>query len=492
MYACFSDKEWRTMAATTLVAVVAMSLLAVVRLGLPTGGRLSLGLVVALCVPLTLYRSRTWSSVTGAYLLLALWVLLATLSVNNIYEWLSPAGATPDMPALYGDDRSYYRWALHYYDGRVDVPHVAFPGLPVMILLSWKLLGVNVVWPVTMNVTFTLTAIVITSITAVRLLGKREIAPSETTIGTLTLLGCALLTFMLSHGAAVLKEAAVTLSMSVVGAVLAVFVDNRHLEARHYMAFAIACVMLAFIRTTYMYLVMLALIVVALGNVKSRVPHVALLLAITVATFVVGDSVAYYSFERHALIISGGERMQSLFIVGESQQPYLNLIGNYFHYPIWKRLVLLPLTTAVQYIIPFPWSYGRTLLFGEILARCSYGWYMVGGLAMFYYLFLSWRERYSLGAWAWVAPTLFAAVAYISAGSVSRYVVPIQAMFVPVALWALCVARADSKVKRLMLWWAVVYAVVMVVTLVTCYQIQVNYLRSLNEYYRSLRELQSN
>ncbi len=486
------DRSWRVVSATMLVSAIALTSGAVWNLGTTTGLQLAVGLFVAFTIPLFIYRSRRWATPAGALVLLAVWTVMGVLAISNINQWLTPPGATAAMPALHSDDMSYYKWALHYYDGRVPAPHVAFPGLPVMILVTWKVLGVSVVWPVVMNVMFTLTAFVFTSFTTVRLLRHRAHSFNARTLGTLAIAGCALLGYLISQGTVVLKEASVAMSMAVIGSVMAVFVRERHLSLRHYAGFVIACVVLAFTRTTYMYLVMLALVIVALGNVKSRVPHVTLLLGLAIAAFVAGDSVAYYSFERHMVILSGGERMQRLFIVGESQQPYLNLIGDYFNYPIWRRILLLPLTSAVQFIIPFPWTYDREIGITEMVSRAGYGWYAVGGMALFYYALMSWRRRYTLGAWAWMPAVVFMAIAYVSAGSVSRYATAVQPWFVPIAVWVVSAVRHDSELRRKLRWWALAYVVVLAVTLVVCYRIQINYLRSLDEYYiRLTREMQS-
>lgn len=478
---------------TALVAVAAVSAGAVSTLGMETGWRLAVAMTVAYVLPAALYHTRPYSTPAGHYVLLAVWLLMSVMAIENVAVWTAPEGADAEWPAFQSDSKGYYAWALHYYDGRCDAPRVAFPGLPFLMLVLWKLLGVNVVWPVAMNACFTLTAIVVAAVTAVRLLAGRTMARPSRWMATAALVCGALLFFLLSQGVCVLKEAAVTLSMSVVGLVLAVFVTDRHLRARHYAAFVAACLLLAFTRTTYMYFVLLALGIIALGNIKTHVPHTALLVALAIIAFVAGDSVAYYSFERHVSIISGGERMQRLFMVGQSQQPYLDMVGNYFTYPIWQRVALLPLTCSVQFFIPFPWLYNGWTSLHEAVARCGYGWYAVGGTALFYYAAMSWRQRFSLGAWAWVPALIYAAIAYLTAGSVSRYSLAVEVMFVPVTVWVLCAVIADRSLRRWFAGWAVVFVIVAVITLVVCHDIQMGYLRDLNDYYheRAIQHLDS-
>ena len=467
-----------------LIAIAAVAAGAVTVLGVDTGWRLALALTVAYALPMVIYNRRSWSTATGHYVLLATWLLMAAISIENVMVWTAPDGATAEWPFFESDSRGYYAWALHYYDGRCDAPPVAFPGLPFMMLVLWELFGVNVVWPVAMNVCFTLMAIVIAAWTTVRLLHGRQQARPDRWLGNAALVCGMLLFFLLSESTCILKEAAVALSMSAVGLVLAVFVTDRHLQAKHYAAFVAACLLLAFTRTTYMYFVLLALGIIALGNIKTHVPHTVLLVVLALIAFIAGDSVAYYSFERHVSIISGGERMQRLFMVGQSQQPYLDMVGNYFTYPIWRRLLLLPLSCSVQFIIPFPWIYEGWTTLHEATARCGFGWYAVGGTALFYYAAMSWRRRYWLGTWAWVPAIIFATIAYVTAGSVSRYVLPVEVMFIPVTVWVLSVISGDGGLRRLFIGWAIVFIIALAVTLAVCYDIQVRYLNDLSEYYK--------
>ncbi len=469
---------------TMLLAVSAVAAGAVTVLGADTGWRLALALTVAYALPMAVYNRQSWSTAGGHYVLLATWLLMSAISVENVMVWTAPDGASAEWPLFESDSRGYYAWALHYYDGRCDAPPVAFPGLPFMMLVLWKLFGVNVVWPVAMNVCFTLLAIVIAAMTTVRLLRGRELARPDRWLGNAALVCGMLLFFLLSESTCVLKEAAIALSMSAVALVLAVFVTDRHLRVKHYVAFVAACLLLAFTRTTYMYFVLLALVIIAMGNYKTHLPHTLLLVVLALIAFVAGDSVAYYSFERHVSIISGGERMQRLFMVGPNQQPYLDMVGNYFTYPIWRRLLLLPLSCSVQFIIPFPWIYDGWTSLHEVAARCGFGWYAVGGTALFYYGAMSWRQRYKLGAWAWVPALIFATIAYTTAGSVSRYALPVEVMFIPVAVWVMSCVCHDLSLRRLFIVWAILFVIVLTITLIVCHDIQVTYLNNLNEYYK--------
>jgi len=111
----------------------------------------------------------------------------------------------------------------------------------------------------------------------------------------------------------------------------------------------------------------------------------------------------------------------------------------------------------------------------------------VGGIALFYYLFIAWRRRGgTLGAWAWWPVLCFLAIAYVMAGSVNRYVLPIEQLFVPVAVYVLHLLRY-RRYRRAMMWWSIAYVVVLGSALIVCHRIQTNYLRALSEHYSRIR-----
>ena len=178
--------------------------------------------------------------------------------------------------------------------------------------------------------------------------------------------------------------------------------------------------------------------------------------------------------------------MARAFKIGIVQQPYFTLIGDYYHYPEWKRLLLLPITAGVQYIIPFPWLYDlENADFMSILPRMREMWYFVGGTCIYYYLYINGLhyKQNNLGMWAWWPLVTFLGIAFITGGSVSRYVLPLQPLFVVIALYVLLQVKIGNYRRSFAIWMAV-YVLMLIATLILCYHTQVEYLNSLDEYYR--------
>ena len=66
---------------------------------------------------------------------------------------------------------------------------------------------------------------------------------------------------------------------------------------------------------------------------------------------------------------------------------------------------------------------------------------------------------------------VYAAIAYLVAGSVARYVAPILPLFVPIAVYVLCRVYEGHR-RKSFLWWWIVLALVITVVLLLCLEIQ--------------------
>lgn len=459
-----------------LAEVVLFALLAVMassHYGMADGARITAGFLVAYLIPrVVLMRARA-TSVTAAIILLLLALLFIYVDFKRLTIWTFFDGYTLQEPNIGGDGRAFYKWALHHYDGRYEDVKVVYPGFPMMMLAMWKVLGLNVVWPLAMNLMFTLTSVVLTGMTTRRLLSGRVSARPETLLwGGMAL--SALLLYYFVMGTAILKEGPIFISMAMAAYALAsMSADDpeRHRPWRDIILFVVACLMLGFVRTTCLYFVALGVVVVSLQHLQRDWRMSLAMLAVVAVSLFLGNMFSSYSFDRHAEIAGGGWNMQRFYVVGDSRSFYRELLDYYFLYPAWHKALMLPLTASVQFIIPLPWTYYETSHFINVLSRMTYGWYVVGGISLFYYLFVSWRRGANMGAWAWWAALSYAAIAYITAGSVARYVSPIQPLFVPVAMFVLC-RLWEGHWRKAFLWWSVFYVILLATALVLSLEIQ--------------------
>ena len=79
--------------------------------------------------------------------------------------------------------------------------------------------------------------------------------------------------------------------------------------------------------------------------------------------------------------------------------------------------------------------------------------------------------------WAWWPLVTFACMSYVTGGLVSRYALPIQPLFVVIALYVFLHFK-EGRYRRSFTMWMIVYTLILVATLVFCYHTQVDYLRS--------------
>ncbi len=449
-----------------------------------------LAFIVAYLIPRLLYSQSKLSCRSGQWLLLVVSTLLTLYMIYSMKVWTNHSDFSLEMPDLHSDDGCYYSWALSHYDGRCPSPKIPFKGLPLFMLGLWKVLGVSVVWPMALNFMFTLLSIVIAGKISNRLLSHRFPNVSPASISALTMLLASLLCFLLSQCARIQKEAGCTLGITMVGYCLAGFASETPLskneKRRDIIIFVAGTLILALIRTNFAYFAMIGAAMMAFARGRSQWKRGALLAVVALSITVLFSILFSYGFGQQYRTIDGGDAMALAFKMGFLQQPYLSLIGDYYHYPEWERLLLLPITAGVQYIIPFPWLYdyeGVEMM--NILPRIRFMWYFVGGVCIYYYLYINvlHHKHSNLGMWAWWPLVSFLFIAFITGGSVSRYVLPLQPLFVVIAIYVLLHVKEGSY-RRSFIIWMIVYTLVLIATLIVCYHIQLNYFESLDEYYR--------
>ena len=449
-----------------------------------------LSLTVAYLIPRFIYsRSRYWCK-WGHWLLLTIGFLLALYVVLSIKVCTIDVAYTLEEPNLHSDDGNYYAWALSHYDGRCPSPTVTIKGLPLIMLWQWKILGVSIAWPMALNYMFTLLTIVMTGKVACRMLCHKFDDFKPSTISTLAMLMVALMGFLVSQGLRIQKEAGCSLGLLLVGYTLAGIANGetltKHERNRDIAIFVTGCLLMAMVRTNFCYFAIVGAAMMAFSNHRAHWKYGAVLTLIAAVITVAFSIIFSYSFGQQYRTVDGGDAMALAFKVGVVQQPYFAIIGDYYHYPEWKRLLLLPVTAGVQYVIPFPWLYDyshASIL--NLLPRFRVMWYFVGGACLHYFLYITilHHKNSNLGIWAWWPLVLFMIIAFITGGSVSRYALPLQPLFVVIALYVLLNVK-QGNYRRSFTIWMIIYVFVLVAVLVVCYNAQSEYLNNLNEFYR--------
>ena len=449
------------------IAVAILAMVAIGHFGWADGMRITLSYFIAYLVPrVVLTRSRGYSVAAG-FILLVVAALVIPIDIIRLMHWTRLDEFSLSFPNIQGDGRTYYKGALAIYNSSLAHQRIpAQPGFSIMIVGLWKLFGVSVVWPQAMNLMFTLTSVVLTGLTTRRLLAGR-VTQRATTLVVMGMALCAMLCHYLVIGTSVIKEGTIYLAISMAGFALAAMAacdEERHLLWRDIILLVLAAVLITIVRASYLYFLMLGVALMALPHWRRDWPMALSVLAVLVLLMMGGRYLELYSLERHSEVVGGGWNMNRFYINSETQQPYKSLMGYYFLYSPLHRLFMLPIPLAAQFVSPLP----STSLAGgyiTLISRFSWGWYFIGGISLFYFVVLSWRRQDNMGAWPWWPALVFAAIAHVMAGSVIRYVLPIQPLFVPVTAYVL--ARLyNGQWRRQFRIWTIIYIVLLIAALV--------------------------
>ena len=472
------------MVALVLVAIATLSTLPLVQ-AVQTTAALS----VAYVAPRWLYVRSAHCSLAGRWVLLVAALFLAAIAVPFLYRCTVRCGASFQMPFLWGDARDYYEWALAHYDGSAVEPKVTFWGYSLLIIALWKVLGVSVIWPVAANVMATLFAIVLTGHVAARIAQSQQ---SRT--ATLAMLMIAVQGFFMSQGAQMLKEPWVYLAITLIayalsgqlekryekGSRFSVFgfqfsgrtrqqtTDNRQPIVHFALVFALGCFILAAVRAKYVNFVFIGIVLLAVAGKMCQWRHYGTLLVITLLCWWLGMAMTdHYTVVQQVNNVTGEGGMATIFA---PEGAYDRLLGDYFHYPVWKKLLYLPLTCGVQWIIPFPWlPQGESTQWLSIVPRMRWGWYVLSGVVVYFYLFQSWRRGWQWAVWAWFPMMCFVGIAYMTSGTVSRYILPFEPWWMALAAQPMSRLMSGNPGSKRLVWFVVAYVALMAIVLYLCY-----------------------
>ena len=458
-----------------IVEAIAVAILAIVAthlFGWNDGMKITISFFIAYLVPRVILTRARGYSVAAGFILLAVAVMIVPFDIFRLLQWTRLDEFTLAFPDIQGDGRTYYKGALAMYNSSLTSQNSLIqPGFSMMIVGLWKLFGVSVVWPQAMNLMFTLTSLVLTGLTTRRLLTGR-MAMSASSLVVLGMALCAMLCHYFVIGTSLLKEGTIYLAMALAGfslAAMAACDEERHSPWRDIILLALAAMLITIVRASYLYFLMLGVALMAIPNWRRDWLMALGAIAVLVLLLAAGRYLELYSIERHGEVIGGGWNMNRFYINSETQQPYKSLLGYYFLYSPLHRLFMLPIPLAAQFVSPLPWTHLGGISYVNLISRFTWGWYFIGGTALFYFLVLSWRRHENMGAWAWWPALVFAAIAHVMAGSVIRYVLPIQPFFVPMAAFVLGRCH-EGRWRRQFHIWAIIYIILLLVALVISFK----------------------
>ncbi|MCM1037005.1 MAG: hypothetical protein NC406_06755 [Bacteroides sp.] len=416
--------------------------------------RAGIGFTLALAVTGAAYAAVPCRSRAGAMLLLAVATALFVGAVTNVNFFTLGSGGTAEWPYFQNVD-AFDCWG----DAMRIVERGPLPVQPeayATALLMYTL-GHDAFTALMPGLLSALLSIVITGAIAGRLTGRRDIA-----LGSM--LALSLMCYFMVQATVLIKDVPLALGMAL-GALALVRLDGGSRGPATWLAAVAAVVVMAVYRPNTLNFLALGALIFAVRR-RGILPFAGVA-AMAVAARV---GVMYVLSYIPATYDSG---MSDMYIAasgsGGGDGTVDSLLAAYPAMPVWKRLMLLPATVVMQFLIPFPWDWASDRLFGPTvpLAHCQYTWYAAGALLVYWAAVLARRSpapMVRLGLWA---AACYIITAYLFAGRISRYALPLLPLMMPMVAYTATVAWRRRSLRV----WLAVFALGMTATLLICHKI---------------------
>lgn len=414
------------------------------------------------------YRMRSWSTDGGGWLLLAASVLLAAGVVVNCHYYINVWGnGDVSRPMLMNLD-AWSAWNNALVDiGRTDAVRSSWPALGYghFVGLTARIFGADITFPLLLNALCTLAAIVLTGAAAHGCSGLSEREGAR--MATCAMVMASLMCYFMVSGTILIKDGPLTMAAGL--AVAGALRIRRGADTAGYAALASAAIIFGFCRPIFLLATILLIVVLNSHERRSISAAIPAILIIGIAWWLLQQSEVASNMGRVA------DTSVSLYTSDASEATqhsfYYRLFHDYFHFPLWQKLLLLPLTIGLQLLIPLPWTYDKYLMFAPdmFVAHFSFCRYAVAALVVYYIFGVAHRKPLSdlLPRLTAVGVLLYAAAALRFGGTVSRYGIPLVPMLIPCAAYVLLHCRRERALRV----WCAVYAIGFAVLLFVCYKL---------------------
>ena len=422
-----------------------------------------------------IYKLSGSTNLCGWWTLLISATYLAVGIIANVNHYTSIVSSNTSIPYLQNPDSAiYYFDAMKTFDSSIGASAPAHRhGYGMLIAALWHLTGMTIVSPLIVNMTFILLSIIASGIIARRILSA-HIGKDSRWITSCAMIMTAAVCYYLNSGTLLLKEAGICFALAVctLGATALISQpSNKAKTVTLWVGLIVGLALLTFLRHSYILFVAIAIIVMTPWKRNKIAPALSMLLLCAAAWGVTQLLMHDYEISRQAAnIVNGNGVANSYFHDHPQHATYNNMVGDYFSYTVAQRLLWLPISIITQFLTPFPWNFGRDLIYGYTLdyAHITYPWYIVGAMVLFYIIW-AWRKSpKSLIHITLAGIILWCIPAYLFAGTVSRYALPMLPLLVPAAVYV----WAQFSPKRSFHIYGGIYAIVLCVTLIICHNLQ--------------------
>lgn len=410
-----------------------------------------------------LYSNCSWRSTAGWWILLAAATLSLCGAIININYYTVAAGTTAACPVLQNfDSLRVWQWSCYFAFGDIiptqNITSVGYFFAPLLYVFG-RTIAVPVLF---CSICYMLTPIVVGSI-AMRLTSDRRIALAA-------MLFTACQCFLFAQSTMLIKDCPVTLGMGVIIYYIVVAATGRQLDLGAGIALLSAITALSLLRPQSLLFISVAAILITAPSGRRSIAWGAGI-AVTAIAFHIFSYTAILPSNILRVIQHSVTTHEAITFIQPNPYavPFDNMFGDYTQIPFYKKLMILPLTVALQFLLPFPWNFGRDTIYGpaEGIAHFGFPWYLAGALIL-YWLFVCMRRAPRPMQMTVLTGVLFTvATAYMTSGRIARYCLPYLPMLLPAAAYvAVCIRRRS-------LWiWLGVFSVLLAATLMVCHHLQ--------------------
>ncbi len=400
-----------------------------------------------------LKRERSFSTLTAYYLAIGD-LLISFFSLVQFNFHITEGSRL--VPILLLDARQYYSFAQELsaipdmFGYVVDLPGLNHWGYPLFLGLIFKIMGVDLLWGMLANVFFCTINMALISILTHRLTNSQR--SSEYALLLSLLYGQ-----FIATGVILLKDGVIIFSVLLV-TIIAQSIRNSGITSVKIILFIASTVILVVFRAQYIFIP----VIIISALYRFRPLQLLMVSPILILTLWVGQNVSetYTQTEYSLEYIEGFTtetegKMEGVWKT--TKQSFMErTVSGFESWPIYRRLLYMPVFLGIQYSTPFVfWTgydgKGAGPSWDYTSRRMMFLWFLFVGPILFYGLWLSWKqklERPQLFSVSFSAFLMYLVPAFLNAGTVPRYAVPFVVLMIPCGSWLLAQVREEPLLKR--------------------------------------------
>lgn len=394
-----------------------------------------------------------WRSRAGAYLLLAALTVLVCGVILNVNYYTVGSGGSLTHPVLQNTDADRAWWCAVALINE-DVVLGTFTGYPTYVAIM--LFGRDIFVAIMVDVLCCLLTLVASGELAWRLTRCRR-----TAFGTM--LALSLMCYFMVQATLLIKDVPLALGVALLALGLVRLRQRAAATGATWALIGASVVIAAVYRPNLLFFYIPGAVIVGAGRRLDL--RFAAVIALCLAAWALMEALLQKNPDPVQLAM-GSPKYDFAQV---KTMVWDRMTGEYSTFPVWKKLLLLPASVVLQFLIPFPWNYARDMVFGPTLAVAHFGytWYLAGGLFLYWLAVLSRRSPALMVRLALWAVLLYVATAYAFSGRISRYCLPYLPLIMPAVAYTAVTSWRDRRLRV----WMGVFAALMGVALVVCHHL---------------------